>query len=176
MMYTPQEFLAGGHDMSKVSNPRLYAAHWVLNSASDYKVSLLLSIFFICFFFASWSLFFFLSVSIRIVQRTSRPLYSDLEWWMHGYSFLLTILSIFALPWLTFAFCINDPFSTRHRMKMTTNIDSPAPGLGGPGFFFPKCSHFSIVESLAIVLICSFPLDTTTDTFGAAPSFSWSWH
>jgi hypothetical protein len=52
---------------------------------------------------------FFLSVDLGTASRTTRFLYNYLECRMRGNSLLLTIFSILGLPWLTFAFCINDP-------------------------------------------------------------------
>jgi hypothetical protein len=85
---------------------------------------------------------------------------------MQGNSRLLTILSIFALQSLTFAFCINAPFF----QQMATDIGSLAPGLdehvvkigiGRKGLrrngktvaiFFLGAPTFSNVESVAIAL------------------------
>jgi hypothetical protein len=60
--------------------------------------------------------FFFLSTSIGTTPQTIRPLYNKLDRRTHGTSLLLTILSIFVLPWLTFAFCIIAPFFLNNRM------------------------------------------------------------
>jgi hypothetical protein len=59
---------------------------------------------------------FFLYIDIGNVPRTTRSLYNDLKRRTQGSSLLLTILSIFVLPWLTFTFCITAPFFLVDRM------------------------------------------------------------
>jgi hypothetical protein len=55
----------------------------------------------------------FFSIDIGTDPRETRPLYNDIKRRAQGNFFLLTISSIFVLPWLTFAFCIIVPFLLR---------------------------------------------------------------
>jgi hypothetical protein len=76
------------------------AAHGISNSAFSTIDSLCSPI----LFFASFFTFYF-SIDIGTTSRTIHPLYNDLKRQRQGRSLILTILSIFVLPWLTFAFC-----------------------------------------------------------------------
>jgi hypothetical protein len=48
-----------------------------------------------------------------------------------GISLLLTILSIFVYPWVTFAFCVIPPLFLSRSNEMATNIGFLAPGHNG---------------------------------------------
>ncbi|SAM05185.1 hypothetical protein [Absidia glauca] len=61
----------------------------------------------------------------------TRTLCNYLKRRTQGNPLLLTILSIFVLLWLTFAFCINAPFLPSRSNGMATDIGSLAPGLDG---------------------------------------------
>jgi hypothetical protein len=78
----------------------------------------------LCFFIT-----FFLSIDIGTALRTPHPLYNDRKGRAQGNSLLLTILSIFVLPRLTFVFCINTILFFSGFSKMATDVGSLAPGL-----------------------------------------------
>lgn len=73
------------------------------------------------FFFLLLLCFFFLSINISTVPRTTRALHNDLGWRTQGNSLLLTILSVFPLPWLTFTFCFIAPFPPSRWNRLATD-------------------------------------------------------
>jgi hypothetical protein len=79
--------------------------------------------------FFPFSSLFLLSIGIYRTQQTTRFLYNHLERQMLGNSLLLTVLSIFVLPWLTFAFCFIEPFFLKSSNEMAMDIGSLAPVL-----------------------------------------------
>jgi hypothetical protein len=103
-------------------------------------------------FLLSFFNFFFLSIDIDIALWTTRPLSNDIERRTQGSPLLLTILSMFVLPWLTFAFCFIAPLFLGRSNGMTTDIGSLAAGLdphvailgiGRKGLFHCRlCSHW----------------------------------
>jgi hypothetical protein len=84
-------------------------------------------------FFASSLLLhhFFFFIGIYTVLRAAHPLYDSFEWRMQGNSLLLTILSIFAVPWITLAFCILAPFFHSISNGMVADIGSLTSWLDG---------------------------------------------
>jgi hypothetical protein len=106
---------------------------------------------------------FFLSIDIGIAPQTTQPLCNYLERRTQGNSFLLTVLFIIGLPWLTFAFYIIARFFLARSNWMTTNIDSLAAGLD--------------VHAVRLGIGCPVVNNTfCTDVHLFPPSFSWSCH
>jgi hypothetical protein len=157
-----------------------FAAPTIFKLRLDYKGLLFVDSFFfafLCFFIT-----FFLSINISTTSWTTRPLFDDLEGRIQGNPHLPTILSIFVLPWLTFAFCMNGPLFLSRSNGMTADIGSMAPGMDedGPGlgigtkgitknirspahFFHCRfCSHYTAKQHYSLAY---FRLCTTTDTF-----------
>jgi hypothetical protein len=93
----------------------------------DHNYSILLSI----LIFASSLLLqhFLILIDIDTTRRTKCLLYNYYERRTQGDSLLLTILSIFASPWLTFAFCINAPFFLGWSKGIKTDMSSLAAGM-----------------------------------------------
>jgi hypothetical protein len=87
-----------------------------------------------CFFLQFFPLLllcFFITFFLFTPLLTIRSLYNYHERQMQGNPLLLAILSIFVLPWLTFAFFIIAPFFLRWSDGMATDIDFLAAGLKG---------------------------------------------
>jgi hypothetical protein len=99
------------------------------------KDSLLLSVQFFASSLLLHLFFFYNPISIGNTSRTTRFLYNNLERWTQGNFLLLTILAIFVLPWLTFAFCLIAPFFLEWSNGMTTDIGSLAAGMDGHEFW-----------------------------------------
>jgi hypothetical protein len=122
---------------------------------------------------------FFLSIDIGTAHWTTLPLYNYLEQRTQGNSLLLTILSTFVLPWLTFAFCIVALFFfLDDRMGGQRHGETLAIFLGAIPFHCRSCRACTFKGHY--LLVCSH-LPTAADTFCAisllfAPPFSWSWH
>jgi hypothetical protein len=97
----------------------------------DYKDSLFRQSYFLLllYFFIT----FFLSNNISTAPRTTRTRYNALQRRMQGNSLLLTILSIFFLSWLTFAFCITATLILGISYKTATYIGLLTPGHDGHG-------------------------------------------
>jgi hypothetical protein len=125
---------------------------------------------FTCFFFVSSSLFFFPSTLAQHHERLA--LYTTI---LNDEHRVALPWSIFALSWLTFAFCIIVPFFLRWRIQaLAPRLEGHALRLGitknkgKPS----QCTHFSNVDSPANVLLNALlpfgPLHsgTTTGTFG----------
>jgi hypothetical protein len=75
---------------------------------------------------------FFLSIDIGTASRATHFLFKDPKRRTQGDPLLLTILSIFALPWLTFVFQISASFFFLGRSNgKATDISFLAPGLDG---------------------------------------------
>jgi hypothetical protein len=125
----------------------------------------------------------------------TRPLYDDLERRMQGNYPLLTILSTFVFPWLTFTFLLHCSFFVSKLNGMATEIGSLVAGLDGHGLrlgigrkglrktwgnprnTLSRRTHFFIVDFKVVALpktlfLSSLPLDTRTDTFGTAGQLS----
>jgi hypothetical protein len=102
----------------------------ISNTARLLKLSLLFSHIFslplLCFFI---TIFFYIYIITAL--RMARPLYDDLQRQTHGNSLLLTLLSIFVLPWPTFAFCIIAPLFFSRSIGVATDVGSLTAGLDG---------------------------------------------
>jgi hypothetical protein len=125
--------------------------------------------YFISLFLLCFVITFFISIDITIAPPTSRPPYNDLEWRMQVNTLLLIISSIFSYPWLTLAFCIIALCFLGRSNEIAADIGSLEPELDGHGLgigiglnglrntwrtlqFFFRCTDFSIVDCLTIVL------------------------
>jgi hypothetical protein len=116
--------------VNAVKSTRRLWSRWIWNSASgDIRITFSVNPFCLLLLCFLISFFFFPLTLTPHYERLA--LYDDLNWRMQGNSLLLTILSIFVLPWLKFTFCVIAPFFLGRLNGMAMDISSLASGLGG---------------------------------------------